>query len=72
MCVLIMLAGPMIRLDVLGQTIIILDNAEDVKQLFWTRSSNYSNRMSMYMVGLCVPVVASKRSSLSRTYILCA
>ena len=54
----------MVRLDVPGQTIIILDNAEDVKQLFWTRSSNYSNRMSVYMVELCVPATVDKLSSM--------
>ena len=47
-----------------GQTIIILDNAEDVKQLFWTRSSNYSNRMSVYMVELCVPATVGKPNSM--------
>lgn len=43
-------AGPIVGLNVLGRRIVVLDRAEDVKQLFWTRNSIYSNRLNVPML----------------------
>ena len=56
--------GPIIGLNVLSKTLVIVDTAEDAKQLFWTRNANYSNRVSMTMVQMCASVIRIGRYSL--------
>ena len=37
-----------------GQTIIVLDSLQDVRELFVARAGNYSDRIRMTMIDLCV------------------